>query len=191
MIHAHRLSLARQLDTPNCSDRPQEHKIDLLVIHSISLPPGQYGGPYIDDFFCNQLRIEEHPYFKQIAALHVSAHLLIRRNGKIHQYVPFNKKAWHAGVSSFCGISNCNDYSIGIELEGCEEDEFTAQQYQQLARVTAELQRVYPAITAERIVGHSDIAPGRKTDPGPGFEWEKYKQLCLVTEHQAANTTAD
>lgn len=190
MIHAHRLSLARQLDSPNCSDRPQEHKIDLLVIHSISLPPGQYGGPYIDDFFCNQLRTDEHPYFREIAELQVSAHLLIRRNGDIHQYVPFDKKAWHAGVSNFCGVNNCNDYSIGVELEGCDDDEFTPQQYKQLAYVTAVLQSVYPAITAQRIVGHSDIAPGRKTDPGPCFNWEKYKQLCLFSGHEAADTRA-
>ncbi len=187
MIHAHRLSLAQQLDSPNCSERPQGQKIDLLVIHSISLPPGQYGGPYIDDFFCNQLRIDDHPYFQGIAELHVSAHVLIRRSGELHQYVPFNKKAWHAGVSSFCGVSNCNDYSIGIELEGCDTDEFTPQQYEQLAHVTAVLQNTYPAITAQRIVGHNDIAPGRKTDPGPCFNWEKYKQLCLFTEHEAAD----
>jgi N-acetyl-anhydromuramoyl-L-alanine amidase len=190
LIHAHRLSLARQLDSPNCSERPPGYKIDLLVIHSISLPPGQYGGSYIDEFFCNQLRTDEHPYFLGIAELRVSAHLLIRRNGEIHQYVPFDKKAWHAGVSSFCGVSNCNDYSIGIELEGCDNDEFTPQQYQQLAHVSVLLQKHYPAITAQRTAGHSDIAPGRKTDPGPCFNWEKYKQLCLLCEHEAADTTA-
>jgi N-acetyl-anhydromuramoyl-L-alanine amidase len=189
LIHAHRLSLARQLDSPNWSERPPGHIIDLLVIHSISLPPGQYGGTYIDDFFCNQLRTDTHPYFQEIAHLQVSAHLLIRRDGQIHQYVPFDKKAWHAGVSSFCGVADCNVYSIGVELEGCDSDPFTASQYEQLALVTAELQKVYPAITAQRIVGHSDIAPGRKTDPGPCFNWEKYKQLCLLKAQEAADST--
>ena len=155
-------------------------EIDLLVIHNISLPPGQYGGDYIDDFFCNRLSAEAHPYFQEIAALQVSAHLLIRRDGVVHQYVPFDRKAWHAGRSLFCGRENCNDFSIGIELEGCDTEPFSEAQYEQLARITVLLQWTYPGITEDRIVGHSDIAPDRKTDPGPHFDWKRYRQLCSI-----------
>ncbi len=155
-------------------------EIDLLVIHNISLPPRIYGGCYIDDFFCNRLEVAKHAFFAEIADMHVSAHLLIRRDGRVHQYVPFDRKAWHAGQSSFRGRENCNEFSIGIELEGCDEDIFTVPQYEQLAKVTVILQAAYPGITPDRIVGHSDIAPGRKTDPGPCFDWAHYRQLSLL-----------
>jgi AmpD protein len=144
------------------------------VIHSISLPPGQYGGPYIDTFFLGQLDIDAHPYFTEIAALQVSAHLLIDRDGIVTQYVPLDRRAWHAGKSEFRGRSNCNDFSIGIELEGLDTDIYTDAQYLALAEVTRAIMQAYPGIGVDKITGHSDIAPGRKLDPGPGFDWQRY-----------------
>ena len=170
----HRLTCARQLSSPNTSSRIEEGDISLLIIHNISLPPGQYGGSHIDDLFCNQLDCSVHEFFEEIKDLRVSSHLLIQRGGEITQYVPFNRKAWHAGISSFQEREECNEFSIGIEMEGCDEEAFTAIQYEQLAAVTTTLMAQYPAIKADRIVGHSDVAPGRKTDPGPMFDWEKY-----------------
>jgi AmpD protein len=149
-------------------------EVDLLVVHSISLPPGQYGGAYIDAFFLGQLDINAHPYFSEIATLQVSAHLLIDRNGRVTQYVPLHLRAWHAGQSEYGGRCNCNDFSIGIELEGLDTDTFTDAQYQSLAEVTAAIMAAYPAIDRGQITGHSDIAPGRKLDPGPGFDWSRY-----------------
>ena len=178
MIVDHCLSFARQIPSPNCTERPAGVPIDLLVIHNISLPPGEYGGRYVDDLFCNRLNPREHSYFAEIAHLRVSAHLLIDRHGGVTQYVPFNMKAWHAGASCFCGRDNCNEYSIGIELEGTDFEPFTAAQYDQLVRVTELLRRAYPQITPARIVGHSDIAPDRKTDPGPCFDWQHYRSRC-------------
>lgn len=182
MISDDCLEDARQQPSPNCSARPEGVEISLLVIHNISLPPGQYGGGYVDALFCNTLDPDAHPYFAEIAHLRVSAHLLVARDGSMTQYVPFGRKAWHAGVSCFAGRDNCNDYSIGIELEGTDHEAFTGAQYQQLVRVTQWLQRRYPLITAERIVGHSDIAPGRKTDPGPFFDWTYYRASILTLE---------
>jgi N-acetyl-anhydromuramoyl-L-alanine amidase len=179
LIRDHRLVQAIQMESPNHNERPAGQEIDLLVIHNISLPPGKYGGSHIDDFFCNRLHVDQHPYFAGIADMHVSAHLLIRRDGQVHQYVPFDRRAWHAGKSSFCGRESCNDFSIGIELEGCDEDRFTAAQYAELVGITRLLQQHYPGITANRIVGHSDIAPGRKTDPGPGFDWDFFRASLL------------
>jgi AmpD protein len=176
-IQEHQLSWALQIPSPNCSDRPDPDDISLLVIHNISLPPGQFGGPHIDALFCNALDGLAHPYFASIGDLRVSAHLLIRRDGIVVQYVPFNRKAWHAGRSSFAGRPECNEYSIGIELEGTDEIPFTDQQYQQLALVTRLLMTAYPAIAPARITGHADIAPGRKTDPGPCFDWSRYRTL--------------
>lgn len=167
---------ARRVASPNVSERPPGMQIDLLVIHNISLPPGQFGGRWIDDLFCNQLDPARHPYFRDIADLQVSAHALIDRHGQLTQYVAFDKKAWHAGQSCFDGRQQCNDFSIGIELEGCDDQPFTGAQYQSLVALTRYLQQTYPAITTERIVGHSDIAPGRKTDPGPCFDWRRYKK---------------
>ncbi|MDR2213593.1 MAG: 1,6-anhydro-N-acetylmuramyl-L-alanine amidase AmpD [Pseudomonadales bacterium] len=174
-IHHHRLPQARWLPSPNCDARPDPADISLLVIHGISLPPGEFGGPYIDALFCNQLDAAAHPYFAGIAHLRVSAHLVIGRDGALTQYVPFDCRAWHAGASSFMGRANCNDYSIGIELEGTDELPYTDAQYTQLSAVTRALLRAYPAITPARIAGHCDIAPGRKTDPGPAFDWPRLR----------------
>ncbi|MBY6192124.1 1,6-anhydro-N-acetylmuramyl-L-alanine amidase AmpD [Microbulbifer agarilyticus] len=168
------LSGVRRVASPHCNARPDNTDVDLLVIHSISLPPGQYGGAFIDEFFLGHLDIDAHPYFAEIATLRVSAHLLIDRNGRVTQYVPFTARAWHAGQSTFCGRDNCNDFSIGIELEGLDTDTFTAEQYTALAEVTAAIVEEYPGIDRSRITGHSDIAPGRKLDPGPGFHWSQY-----------------
>lgn len=173
----HRLSEALQIESPNQDERPDSRAIELLVIHCISLPPEEFVGDYIDDLFCNRLNPDAHAYFAEIHQLKVSAHLLIRRDGSIRQYVPFNRRAWHAGVSCFEGRERCNDFSIGIELEGSINQPYTDEQYQQLAAVTREILANYPDITLDRITGHSDIAPERKTDPGPFFDWQRYKAL--------------
>jgi AmpD protein len=169
------LPRVRRCASPNCDARPQADDISLLVIHNISLPPGRFGGPYIDQLFTNTLDWRAHPYFEDIQMLRVSAHLLIRRDGAVTQYVPFVQRAWHAGVSQFAGRERCNDFSIGIELEGSDAQPFTQKQYRRLIRVTRALMRHYPRLDAGRIVGHSDIAPGRKTDPGPHFDWARYR----------------
>ena len=168
------LAQARQRHSPNQDARPANCAIDLLVIHNISLPPDQFGGPWVDDLFLNRLDPCAHPYFAEIRELRVSSHLLIRRDGELIQYVPLCQRAWHAGESCFQGRSRCNDFSIGIELEGTDHTPFTDQQYHRLIQSTREIMTHYPAITRERITGHSDIAPGRKTDPGPAFAWERY-----------------
>ena len=160
--------------SPNHDLRPIEEDISLLVIHAISLPPGKYGGSYIEDFFLNTLNISKHKYFESIKDLKVSSHLLIKRTGEIIQFVPFNKRAWHAGVSSYLGREKCNDFSIGIELEGTDDSEFTNQQYNSLMIASKALVETYPKLTKNRIVGHSDIAPERKTDPGIFFKWDRY-----------------
>lgn len=178
LIVDNRLSFARQVASPNCSERPAGVAIDLLVIHNISLPPGEYGGGHIDQLFCNCLDPAAHDYFREICHLRVSSHLLIDRKGNVSQYVPFDCKAWHAGTSVFEGREQCNDFSIGIELEGTDFEPFTDAQYDQLVRVTDLLCAAYPGITAQRVVGHSDIAPGRKTDPGPHFDWTRYLTSC-------------
>ena len=161
--------------SPNCDARSDEQGISLLVIHAISLPPLQFGGPYVRQLFCNRLNPAEHEYFESIHELRVSAHLFVRRNGRVIQFVPLHKRAWHAGVSSFDGREGCNDFSIGIELEGSDEQRFTQAQYRQLKRLTALIQSRWPQIGTEQVVGHCDIAPGRKTDPGPYFNWPRYR----------------
>ncbi|MBK1717120.1 N-acetylmuramoyl-L-alanine amidase [Thiocystis violacea] len=171
------LTGAERRPSPNQDERPPGTDIDLLVIHNISLPPGEFAGDWIDDLFLNRLDPTAHPYFAPIASVRVSAHLLIRRDGRLIQYVPGERRAWHAGVSSFDGRERCNDYSIGIELEGADDVPFTEAQYRTLADATHCLQIRYPAITARRITGHSDISPGRKTDPGPAFDWARYRAL--------------
>ncbi len=171
------LAGARRCASPNCNERPDPADVSLLVIHNISLPPGEYGTGCVQEFFCNQLDCDSHPFFDEIRGLEVSSHLLIERDGSCTQFVSFDARAWHAGVSEFCGRDNCNDFSIGIELEGCDTEAYTDAQYQSLAAVTGELMRTYPLITPDRITGHSDIAPGRKTDPGPAFDWERYRAL--------------
>lgn len=175
MIEQHCLCEARQLSSPNQSERPAGEVPSLLVIHNISLPPGEFGGSCIDELFTNCLDTSRHPFFEEIRELRVSSHLLIRRDGEVVQYVPFDRKAWHAGPSCFQGRSECNEFSIGIELEGTDDTEFTDIQYRLLADITRQLMQQYPGITPERIVGHSDIAPERKTDPGPCFDWERYR----------------
>lgn len=166
----------KRVCSPNANDRPENADISLLVIHNISLPPGEFGGRYVEDFFCNQLKCDEHPYFESIQMLEVSAHIFIKRNGEIIQFVPFNKRAWHAGVSMFAGRDNCNDYSIGIELEGTDDMAYEPVQYEQLIKITKIIMNAFPLITLDRIVGHSDIAPQRKTDPGLSFDWCFYRQ---------------
>lgn len=172
-----RLEGARQVPSPNCDERPAGVPVDLVVVHSISLPPGDYGGGWVDALFCNRLDPDAHPYFREIAHLRVSAHVLIDRDGAVTQYVPFHRRAWHAGASCFEERHRCNDFSVGIELEGEDETPYTDAQYHRLAAVIAALAEAYPAVTPQRVVGHSDIAPGRKTDPGPAFDWAYLHRL--------------
>ena len=171
MISNHRLTSATQSPSINYNDRPNG-EISLVVIHNISLPPGEFNNPYIEQFFTNQLDFNAHPYFKTIQNLQVSVHLLIKRDGSIIQFIPFDKRAWHAGESSFNGQDNCNDFSIGIELEGTDNLNYEAVQYQSLKTTLKQLKNYYPV---QNIVGHSDIAPGRKTDPGEAFNWGEIK----------------
>ncbi len=168
---------ATYIESPNHNERPEGCNINLLVIHNISLPPGQYGSGAILDFFQNKLDPKSHPYFETIAHLQVSSHLLIRRDGSLYQFVPFHKRAWHAGESSFLGVSHCNDYSIGIELEGQDNEDYDVSQYQALSEATRALMQYAPGITLDRIVGHQQIAPDRKTDPGASFNWVYYRSL--------------
>jgi len=165
---------ARVSLSPNRDARPEGQPPELLVIHGISLPPGEFGGPWVEQLFHNELPADGHPYFATIAGLKVSAHLFVRRDGEVIQFVPFGERAWHAGASSWRGRERCNDFSIGIELEGCDDRPFEDRQYRRLAEVAGLLLRAYPAITPARIVGHSDVAPGRKTDPGPCFDWLRF-----------------
>ncbi len=167
------LTDANWIASPNFDERPDPSDISLLVIHCISLPPGQFDNDHIDQLFTNKLNPDEHPYFNQVHQLKVSSHLLIKRSGAIVQYVPFDKRAWHAGQSNYQGRERCNDYSIGIELEGTEFVDYTPEQYAQLAATINTLLQTYPKLSAQRITGHSDIAPGRKTDPGTSFDWTK------------------
>lgn len=168
---------ARRLHSPNYNVRPDPDDISLLVIHNISLPPGEFGGDAVERFFMNALPSKEHPYFNDIAHLNVSAHCYIRREGEVIQFVPFHLRAWHAGQSCYGGRENCNDYAIGIELEGTDTEPYTELQYQALVLLTRSLMRTYPQISFGRITAHSAIAPGRKTDPGPAFDWAYYSSL--------------
>ena len=170
----HCISSARFVSSPNFDERPDGQDINLLTIHNISLPPGQFGGSFIEDLFMNRLNPHDHPYFKSIYHLKVSAHLLVLRDGCLIQFVPFDKRAWHAGVSSFRSQSRCNDFSIGIELEGSDDIDYTEQQYQQLTNITAVLMSSYPSLSVDRICGHEHIAPGRKSDPGQAFDWRYF-----------------
>lgn len=163
-----------QTPSPNFDARPDPQDISLLVIHNISLPPNEFGGDAVEAFFQNRLDCTQHPYFAQIADLRVSAHLFIRRDGHAQQFVALNQRAWHAGVSCYAGRERCNDFSVGIELEGSDDQAFTQLQYACLVELTRQIQVLFPVITKDRIVGHSDIAPGRKTDPGPFFRWSDY-----------------
>ncbi|WP_428310993.1 1,6-anhydro-N-acetylmuramyl-L-alanine amidase AmpD [Hydrocarboniphaga sp.] len=175
-----RLLGARWLASPNYDARPAGNAIDLLVVHAISLPPDQFGGPWIDALFTNTLDPAAHPYFETIKALTVSAHCCIFRDGSITQYVAFDQRAWHAGASQWQGRTRANDFSIGIELEGCDTQPFEAAQYQSLVGVTKALLATYPTLQPGGIAGHSDIAPGRKTDPGPLFDWPHFRRLLTA-----------
>ena len=171
-----RINAAIWRPSPNFGARPVASRIGLIVVHCISLPPGQFGGPEIENFFCNRLDIKAHPYFQTIASMTVSAHLLIRRDGAIIQFVSLLDRAWHAGRSRFRGQDECNDFSIGIELEGNDDVPYTEGQYQALSAVCQQIMAAWPEIGVDEITGHSDIAPGRKTDPGPAFDWSRLHQ---------------
>ena len=172
-IHNGILKNARQCTSPNCDDRPSECKPDLIVIHNICLPPNEYGGEGIEQLFTNCLDKSEHPYYADIHQLRVSSHLLIRRDGEIVQFVPFIKRAWHAGVSEFKGRDTCNNFSIGIEMEGSDFEAFTEDQYIALEVTIKVLLETYSGLSADAITGHENISPGRKTDPGPFFDWKR------------------
>lgn len=163
--------------SPNCNERPQDEEVSLLVIHNISLPPGQFGTGQVQLFFQNRLPLDAHPYYQGLADLRVSAHFLIERDGLVTQFVDCDRRAWHAGASRFAGREGCNDFSIGIELEGTDEQAYTDAQYAALVELALLLRQRYPALLAERICGHCDIAPGRKTDPGPSFDWARLHAL--------------
>lgn len=171
----------RRIESPNSDERPPGMALDLIVVHGISLPPGRYGEGWIDRFFCNELPAAADPYFATIAETKVSAHVLVARDGTPTQYVSFNRRAWHAGRSLYCGRSACNDFSVGIELEGTDNSPYTRAQYESLAAVIRALRGAYPSLRGAEIVGHSDIAPGRKTDPGPAFDWSALHDLLGET----------
>lgn len=172
-----RMRGATYIASPNFDSRPAGVEADLIVVHGISLPPGEFGGPWIDRLFTNALPPDAHPYFAEVADLRVSSHLCIRRDGEVTQYVKFTERAWHAGQSSYDGREACNDFSIGVELEGTDTLAYDDLQYQSLAHVVAALCAAYPRLTPTRMAGHSDIAPGRKTDPGPAFDWPHARRL--------------
>jgi N-acetyl-anhydromuramoyl-L-alanine amidase len=174
----------RRVLSPNYDERPAGTELGLIVVHGISLPPGEFGNGWIDRFFCNELRTDAHPFFATLEQVTVSAHVLIARDGALTQYVPFDARAWHAGQSQHCGRTACNDFSVGIELEGMDDVPYTSVQYQVLGELVAALSRSYPSLRHADVVGHSDIAPGRKTDPGPAFDWELFE-----LELAAANAT--
>jgi AmpD protein len=162
--------------SPNCDDRPESARVELVVIHNISLPPGEFGGPWIDALFQNRLDPQAHPHFEEIAGLEVSAHFLIRRDGELRQYVETDRRAWHAGVSKWKERERCNDFSLGIELEGADDVPFAEPQYEVLAELTRALFARYGVVD---LAGHSDVAPGRKTDPGPWFDWERFRASVM------------
>jgi AmpD protein len=173
--------------SPNCDERPGTCAPELIVIHNISLPPREFGGPWVERLFTNRLEPGAHPYFARIYALRVSAHVLVRRDASLIQFVPFHKRAWHAGESCYAGRSACNDYSVGIELEGADDIPYEPGQYRALAALVRALLRAYPSLSTERIAGHAEIAPGRKTDPGPAFDWARLR-ACLGPSAAAPGT---
>lgn len=175
----------RHLPSPNADERPPGTAVDLLVIHNISLPPGHFGDGQVQAFFTNRLDPLAHPYFASIADLTVSAHLLIERDGTTTQFVALDRRAWHAGQSTFCGRDRCNDFSIGIELEGTDDLPFSDIQYDRLADLTLRIRTLFPSIGDDSIVGHSDVAPGRKTDPGPHFDWDRLHTMLAAGESRA------
>jgi AmpD protein len=165
----------RQVLSPHCDARPPGMLPELIIVHGISLPPNEFGGPWIDRLFTGTLPSDAHPYFRQIEGLRASAHVVIRRDGLLTQYVPFGERAWHAGVSQYRTRSGCNDFSVGVELEGTDDIAYTDAQYAQLVELIAALIEAYPSLSPEHLVGHSDVAPGRKSDPGPYFEWPRLR----------------
>ena len=174
---------AEQCPSPNQDDRPDGSDPELIIIHSISLPPGEFGGPYVVQLFTNCLDWDAHPYFTEIRGLKVSSHLFIRRDGSLMQFVPFSRRAWHAGASCYQGRQDCNDFSIGIELEGEDETPYSDSQYEVLIKTVDTLQVTYASLCARRIAGHCDVSPDRKSDPGPAFDWLRlYDGLSLDTE---------
>jgi len=175
---------ARQVVSPNCDARPAGAEAELIVVHGISLPPGEFGGPWIERLFTNSLPLDMHPYFAEIGELRVSSHLLVARDGGLTQFVRFADRAWHAGQSCYNGRVACNDFSIGVELEGVDTIPYEAAQYDTLAEVVAALCDAYPRLSPDRVVGHSDISPGRKTDPGPAFDWERASR-CIAAACRA------
>jgi AmpD protein len=179
-LHSGLLRGARLIASPNHDSRPAGVEADLIVVHGISLPPGEFGGPWIDRLFTNSLPAQVHPYFAEVEALRVSSHLVVARDGAVTQYVAFNERAWHAGKSSYQGREACNDFSVGVELEGSDTLPYEPAQYGALAEVVAALCAAYPRLSPDRLVGHSDIAPGRKTDPGPAFDWPHARRLIAA-----------
>jgi AmpD protein len=177
----------RQVLSPHWDPRPAGQAPELIVVHGISLPPGRFGGPWIDRLFCGDLPADADPYFAQVAGLRVSAHALVRRDGQMVQYVPFHRRAWHAGVSSWRGRAACNDFSVGIELEGTDTDPYEDAQYAALAALVRGLRDAYPTLAPDHLVGHDQIAPGRKTDPGVSFDWTRLRQL-VAARPTATNT---
>lgn len=180
------LSDASCRPSPNYNQRPDPGDISLLVVHNISLPAGEFANGYIEQLFCNTLDCSAHPSFDSLRETAVSANFLICREGFLNQFVALDQRAWHAGVSVFEGRENCNDFSIGVELEGTDDQAYTEQQYQMLANLTKTLMQRYPLITVDRVVGHSDIAPGRKTDPGPAFDWQYFRRCLNNTDNGAS-----
>ena len=176
----------RQVLSPHFDARPAGVLPELIVVHGISLPPGEFGGPWIDRLFTGGLPPDVHPFFRDLARVRVSAHVLIRRDGAIVQYVPFGQRAWHAGQSHYRGRAACNDFSIGIELEGTDDTAYTDPQYDQLGALVEALLATYPSLSSEHIVGHSDVAPGRKTDPGPSFEWDRWRSILRSHDRRSS-----
>jgi N-acetyl-anhydromuramoyl-L-alanine amidase len=178
----------RQIASPNRDLRPAGVETDLIVVHGISLPPGEFGGPWIDRLFTNTLPAEAHPYFDEVNSLRVSSHLVVMRDGAVTQYVKFTERAWHAGKSHYRGRDACNDFSVGVELEGTDTLPYEAAQYGALAEVVAALCAAYPRLSADRLTGHSDIAPGRKTDPGPAFDWQLARRMIAAASSARGKT---
>lgn len=178
-IENHCIRAAKQVPSPNHNARPAGEMINLIVVHCISLPPGEFAPETVESFFCNELPADAHPYFAEIAEMEVSSHLYIGRAGQIIQFVPFDRRAWHAGQSCFNGRGGCNDFSIGIELAGADEVAYTEEQYATLIQVIQSLHHAYPETESNPVMGHSDIAPGRKTDPGPAFDWAKLEAFGI------------
>lgn len=190
-VSQHCLNSARFIASPHHDERPPDSPIELIVLHGISLPAGHFGLQYINDLFLGQLQTDADPSFSILQGLRVSAHLLIRRTGEVIQYVPFDKRAWHAGLSSWDGRAQCNDFSIGIELEGTDDIPYTDAQYAVLTDVVDALRGAYPQIAPHAVTGHEHIAPGRKTDPGPVFDWDRLARGCSATPTTVAQVAPD